>query len=413
MLLAASVAALRGHVPVPESVLNPRSAPEAWNVLRLSTANVERLLKEDRLAEVPDQVSLCSPALRALPGFVGAGEKQNALKAGAVRASVAGNSLAQAGVAGDRDLAWQALEMLRTALHDMAVFFDPGTVNAEVYACPMHPEFVTTDPQAHCDKCGMPPVRRRIPYSFVYTPPGEPTLRLTATGEPLVAGQEAHVTIRLARRDGSPVTPGDLLVVHTQPIHLLIVDPDLRDYHHEHPAPTDTPGEYAFTFTPATSRPYRVFADLVPAETGVQEYPWTDLPGGAAGIADIDKTNVTEGTVAGLTFHLTLPDGGAGSLRAGQAQSLRISVATVDGKPMTRLEPVMAAFAHLVGFYEDGRTVVHLHPVGVEIADANRRGGPELEFKFYPPKPGFIKLFCQVQVDGKAVFAPFGVTVVP
>ena len=80
---------------------------------------------------------------------------------------------------------------------------------------------------------------------------------------------------------------------------------------------------------------------------------------------------------------------------------------------MTRLEPVMAAFAHLVGFYEDGHTVVHLHPVGPEITDANLRGGPDLEFKFYPPKPGFIKLFCQVQVGGKAVFAPFGVNVAP
>ena len=50
---------LAGHVPVPESVLNPQSVPEAWNVLRLASANLDRLVGEGRLEEVPDQASLC------------------------------------------------------------------------------------------------------------------------------------------------------------------------------------------------------------------------------------------------------------------------------------------------------------------------------------------------------------------
>ncbi len=58
--------AARAHVPLPESVLNPQTEPEAWNVLRLAVANIERLVREDRLGEVPDQASLCSPALRTL-----------------------------------------------------------------------------------------------------------------------------------------------------------------------------------------------------------------------------------------------------------------------------------------------------------------------------------------------------------
>ena len=73
----------------------------------------------------------------------------------------------------------------------------------------------------------------------------------------------------------------------------------------------------------------------------------------------------------------------------------------------------MNAFAHLVGFYEDNGTVVHLHPKGPEVTDPTLRGGPELEFRFYPPKEGFLRLYCQVQVDGKMIFAPFEVQVVP
>ena len=64
LLVAARASA---HVPVPDSVLDPRTAPEAWNVLRLATDNINRLLKAGRLSQVNDQLSLCGPALRTLP----------------------------------------------------------------------------------------------------------------------------------------------------------------------------------------------------------------------------------------------------------------------------------------------------------------------------------------------------------
>ena len=41
------------------------------------------------------------------------------------------------------------------------------------------------------------------------------------------------------------------------------------------------------------------------------------------------------------------------------------------------------------------------------------RGGPMMSFKFYPPRAGFLRLFCQVVVDGKTIFAPFNVNVAP
>ncbi len=73
----------------------------------------------------------------------------------------------------------------------------------------------------------------------------------------------------------------------------------------------------------------------------------------------------------------------------------------------------MNAFAHLVGFYEDGQTVVHLHPTGGEITDPSLRGGPTMEFLFYPPRAGHLRLFCQVQVGGRQVFAPFDLEIAP
>ena len=84
-----------------------------------------------------------------------------------------------------------------------------------------------------------------------------------------------------------------------------------------------------------------------------------------------------------------------------------------DGRPFTQLEPIMGAYAHLVGFADDYRTIVHLHPSGEEPKRPADRGGPTLEFKFYPPRPGFYRFYAQVHVDGKDRFARFGVVVPP
>ena len=415
-LFLAVLTAARAHPPLPAGVLDPHTPPEAWNVLRLATANLGQLLRENRLAEIPDQASLCSPALRALARFAPPG-RQAAVAAHTVHGGAAVVSLAQAAMAGDHATADAALAALTADLGAVAPAFDPGVVNAEIYFCPMHPDFLSANPAAHCDKCGMPLARRDIPYSFVYAPPGEPTLRLSLRPDaPPAPGRACHLTARLTRPDGSPVAESELLVTHTRPIHLLIVDPTLEDYHHEHPVPTGTPGEYAFSFVPAKATGYRVFADVVPTATGVQEYPCADLPGTAVTPAGPPPhgENTFACEAGGLRFALSGGDGETnGPAQARQVRTLRVTVREADGQPVARLEPVMNAFAHLVGFYDDGRTVLHLHPEGGEITDPAQRGGPSLNFRFYPPKAGFIRLFCQVQVNGAAVYAPFNVNVLP
>jgi hypothetical protein len=56
---------------------------------------------------------------------------------------------------------------------------------------------------------------------------------------------------------------------------------------------------------------------------------------------------------------------------------------------------------------------VHIHPEGGDILRDDLRGGPMMSFKFYPPRAGFLRLFCQVVVNGKTIFAPFNVNVAP
>jgi len=239
---------------------------------------------------------------------------------------------------------------------------------------------------------------------------GDPTTSIAvkpASGVP--TGTKTDFTITLADKDGKPVTFDALKEAHTQKIHLLIVDPSLTDYHHEHPTATSTPGTYSFSITPKLGGEYKVFADLVPTATGEQEYATTLLSAAGPSLAVEKKTN-TETTVDGYKVAISFEQP---ELVAGEANLMTLTVAGPDGKPFGQLEPIMGAYAHLVAFSEDRENIAHVHPMGEEPDDDADRGGPTLQFHLSFPEPGYQKLFAQFQVGGKNVFAPFGLDVKP
>ena len=405
---------LRSDPVVPGNILDPKNAAEAWNVIRLAAKNVETLLDEKRLPEVPVQISYCSPALRTLPRMTTDPEASKKLGALSARAFTSVNAIASSAQKNNPVGAKNALASLRDVLEKMAQYFDPKAVAADIFFCPMHSDFVSEEAKTPCAKCGMSLLTRRIPYSSIYTKPGEPTIRMSVTASaPAEAGKKMDVKVRLEKADKSPVLHADLMVMHTQPIHLLIEDPSLGDYHHEHPAPTKTPGEYEFSFTPKKTAPYRIWADLVPQATGVQELPFADLPSGGKAEPITDTENRFTSAAGGYRFTLSFNDGDHMPTNAGKTRAMGITVTDPKGKPITKLEPVMNAFCHLVGFYDDCRTVLHLHPTGGDIGDPKLRGGPALGFMLFAPKAGFIRLYCQVMIDGKMLFAPFNLNVEP
>ncbi len=223
----------------------------------------------------------------------------------------------------------------------------------------------------------------------------------------LKAGKTTQVTVRLnAIADGKPLTLDELKEAHTKKLHLLVIDPSLSDYHHIHPVAGKNPGEYVFDFTPLKNDSYRVWADVIPVATDKQEYVQTDMGTSAKEKDSIDKTTSMAATVDGYTFTLALD----GEPKAGAPVMGSVTV-TKDAQPFNGLEPVMGAFAHVVGFTEDYNSVLHVHPMGKEPSSDTERGGPKLEFHIEPEKAGFVKLFAQVRIGGKDIFAPFGITV--
>lgn len=405
---------LRADLPVAPQVLDPQTAAEAWNVIRLATANVSRLLEEGRIDEVAQQVSLCSPALRTLSRTVASAEQRQRVDAQAALAFRLVNDVARSGTARLQQSCEASFARLQAALAELRPAFTAAEAGAEIYTCPVHPEMVSPQAGVRCRLCGGPLRIRRIPYTDLYPTPEVPHVKLHLQGGQPMPGVLCSVTGLLQDAAGQPLPGSGLIHSHSAPLRLLLVDPALADFHVLTPE-LGADGRFAAYFTPATAGPYRAWAEAVPVQTAIPEHPFADL-GGAFSVVDSSRHAFVEtlsATAAGLVFQLGFLGGNGGAPRARQVSGMRLQISDSEGRPVTRLEPLMDAFAHLTGIYQDGQTLLRLHPSGGDILREDLRGGPALAFKIYPPQPGFIRFFCQVKVNGRVITAPLGVQIVP
>jgi Heavy metal binding domain len=302
-----------------------------------------------------------------------------------------------------------AVEALRPALQAIIASYPAGALASmpAMWRCPMD-NTVAQEPGG-CPKCGMKMrvIRATQPD---YVP--EPILQgKVVTDGPLEVGKPVTGRLYLTfKKTGAPVALADLREVHTKLIHLLIVDPSLVDYHHEHPTSTLTPGEYDFSFTPRKPGVYRVWADLNPYETDEQEYVTVDLPAVTEGEPMPDKVTKLTSTMNGIKYDITLDKP---VIRAKEPLFGRLTITGQDGQPFRNLEVLMGAFAHLVAFGDDYKSVLHIHPNTPAPPNSEAKGGPELPFVFRAENPGFVRFFAQVQIEGKNEFVPFGMVVEP
>jgi hypothetical protein len=235
------------------------------------------------------------------------------------------NLIAQNGMTGNLEGAKRVFAEYQLSLKGLSVGFDPQIVEGEIYSCLNHPDVAGVTKGQACEKCQRPMVARRIPYSFVFVEQNTPVARLIATAEaPPQRGVESNVLLQLSGTAGGPLAHGDLITVHTQPVHALILGPQLEDFQWKQPQPTAKPGEYTLAFTPQKSGPYRVWAAVVPAASGLQEYPHADL--GAVEKAVIEPTATTSSSVVGdLRFQLLPVSGRTVVFKARQLQLIRVA----------------------------------------------------------------------------------------
>lgn len=238
-----------------------------------------------------------------------------------------------------------------------------------------------------------------------------PTMKL-AVEKIVNHGKVKLVFIKITNiKTNQPIRLHDLSEVHTQKIHMLVIDDSLSDYRHIHPVATSEPGVYQFSWQPKKKEAnYRIWADVVPSNSQQQEYLIADLLTAKDTFSTVVPELATQSFIDGYTFKLVFEPT---QLEFGHELRGEIVIRDPHDRPVHNLEPVMGAYAHFVGFNADFKSVLHIHSLGKEPVSVADRGGPQLEFHVNPNQTGFIKLFAQVKIKGKEIFVPFGIVVNP
>jgi hypothetical protein len=394
------------------------SATEAWGMLLQVFGNLEEKVQKKDLASIHSEDLILSASLAALERQA---SRMEPAKAAQFKRDIADlnqhvSSLHFAGDTQQQPLAEKELAAVTAVFQRIKDYFPASTLAVaremgSKYVCPTHTDVVGKRGDV-CSKCGAPLDQQvRVLPAYCGLPmPGKDSTRATiTTDKPVAVGQAVTGYLQLSRTDGSIIYASDLLTVHGAKIHLLMIDGSLTDYHHEHPKPVG-PGRYAFPFTAQKLGPYYAWAEIRAQPIGYQEYAMARISGPGASEPVIRRVTSTNSIVDNLAYQLSFDRAEIGAARPVEG---RLRISRLDGTPFTGLEPIMETFAHLVGFYEDHQTVLHIHPKGKLITDPKARGGPEIEFQLFAPRSGFVRLFAQVQVEGVSRFAPFGIMVGP
>ncbi|MFE9425078.1 hypothetical protein ACFYNO_19115 [Kitasatospora sp. NPDC006697] len=192
---------------------------------------------------------------------------------------------------------------------------------------------------------------------------------LTLANPTLPAGEPAELRFTVLGPDGAPVTA--FTPSHEKDLHLIVVRTDLTGYQHVHPTRDET-GGWRITLTFPEPGDYRVFADTNPAQLDHAVTLTADLTvPGAHATAPLPPAERST-TVDGYTVTLD------GEPVAGEHSRLTLTVHR-DGRPVTDLQPYLAAYGHLVALRAGDLAYLHVHPDGAP-GDGHTAAGPDITF---------------------------------
>jgi hypothetical protein len=219
---------------------------------------------------------------------------------------------------------------------------------------------------------------------------------LTPIDSSLRAAGPDTLAFRIAGPDGAPVTAFD--VEHDKRMHLIVVRRDSTGFQHLHPEMAPD-GIWRVPVTLPVAGTYRAFADFRP--TGGQALTLgTDLFAPGTFIPTEHAPSRTA-TVDDYTVALT------GDLVPGRASAVTLTV-THDGRPVTDLQPYLAAYGHLVALRQGDLAYLHVHPDGAP-GDGRTPAGPGIEYVVEVPSTGTYRLFLDFRHGGVVRTAAFTV----
>jgi hypothetical protein len=212
---------------------------------------------------------------------------------------------------------------------------------------------------------------------------------------PGTAGRPTDLAFRILGPDRAPVTV--FRMRHDKLMHLIVVRRDLTGFQHVHPV-MSAGGTWHISLTLPDAGTYRAFADFAP-DTHAALTLGIDLP--VAGDYRPAPLPAPSRTTIVDDYTVTLD----GDLAAGRTSPLVLSVSR-SGRPVTDLEPYLAAYGHLVVLRAGDLGYVHIHPVGTP-GDGTTPAGPRITFDAEVPTAGGYRLFLDFQHAGRVHTAAF------
>jgi hypothetical protein len=262
----------------------------------------------------------------------------------------------------------------------------------DAFWCPMHPD-VRSGAAGKCPLCAMDLVP--IPPPTVGEYKLDVVVQRTARGASGLA-----LTVR---EPDTNALVRDFATVHEKAFHLFIVSRDLEYFAHVHPEQTKS-GAFRLAH-PLPPGEYMLIADFLPKGGTAQMVQRALLVGARPRFSENDPSENR-----GLAPASTVVDGLRVALKAedvvaGKDACLTFTVTDANtGEPVTDLEPLLGAPAHMLLVRADLSDAVHAHPE--ELAT----GGPTVSFHPLIPAEGDYKLWVQFQRRGRITTVPFRLT---
>jgi hypothetical protein len=224
------------------------------------------------------------------------------------------------------------------------------------------------------------------------------------------AGKPTNLSLIIAEQKvGEPINQFD--IIHDKLMHLIIVNSeDLSYFAHIHPKLDKETGIFHIAHTFSKAGRYKMWIDAKP-KGGIQilaafAFNVEGQPVHTPANITFDKTFVKEVVTDVQRYQVTL-DFQRENLGVGKDTTMTFEIRDANGKPISNLEPLMAAGGHCVIIDADGHEFLHVHPAE-EVEDiASWRGGPSISFMANYPKPGLYRAWGQFQHEGRLLTADF------
>ncbi|MEU0715718.1 hypothetical protein ABZ498_00885 [Streptomyces lavendulocolor] len=220
------------------------------------------------------------------------------------------------------------------------------------------------------------------------------TLELDST---VLAAGVQPVSFRVIGPDGQAVT--EFKAEHEKELHFIAVRRDTAGFQHVHPV-RDEKGTWSVELA-LEPGDWRFFTDVHPAGHGGTMTLGIDV----AVTGAYDPKPLPEATgIARIGEYTVALDG---DLLPGEASELTFTVSRND-RPVTDLQPYLAAYAHLVALRVGDLGYLHVHPEG-EPGDGTTAPGPEIAFMAVAPTVGTYRLYLDFQHNDVVHTAEFTV----